>query len=298
MNIININSKYDLTAQQISFAKSILCSYRYNYRDRRSLYYLSKRIPFYLVDRAAFESIKIGNYKTDNERWEKERFDDRDERHDDRQNDNYENRENREYQDRKPDRPITELLGFYTSKGAHGIPEIYLCTETILNHTNNDEELTYLLAKVITHELAHAYMDRHDYGAKDEFYQWMEESFANEITLEHFEEFEHYPNRYYKHRKLQHHSTNSAYKYAQDFVLSQPDNYKLGYYLNKFHIHDYVWWGSRKNKVKLKSKAKAEWLHYVQSNIHSGNYDKETLDKLTRNVLLEDPYNEMPKDER
>jgi hypothetical protein len=211
----------------------------------------------------------------------------------DRENDQHNDQE-RQIPDEKPN---TELLGYYVSKGTHGVPEIYLCTETILRHTKNDEELTYLLAKVIIHELAHAYMDRRNYGARDEFYQWMEEGFANKITLEHFQDFESGYRGKYCNYYLSHKNTLSPYRYAKGFVLSQPDNYKLGYYLHIHRVHSHFWY-NHKDDLKQKTKAKANWLNFVKANIRTGKFNSEDFYKKTCDVLLEDPYNELPKNEK
>lgn len=50
-----------------------------------------------------------------------------------------------------------------------------------------------------------------------------------------------------------------------------------------------------KDEIKQKTKAKADWLNYVKSNIRNGGFDRNTLDNLTHKVLLSDPYNEVPK---
>lgn len=279
MNIININSRYELTPWQIAFTEKILCSDRHYRDERNSLFQISKRIPIYLVDRKAFDNVKDGRY-----------FNEKNDRY-------YQDEENPNKHDNQQfeERPNTELLGYYVSKGAHGIPEIYLCTETIFKHTTNDDELTFLIAKVLIHELAHAYMDRKEYGTRDDFYYWMEESFANEMTLEHFQEFERYHRHRYRYGIYTHNKIESAYEYAKDFILKQPNNYKLGYYLHRNRIHAYVWWRNYKDVINQKPKAKADWLNYVQANIHSGKYDRKILRELTHKVLLEDPYNEMPK---
>ena len=283
MNIININSRYELSPWQIAFTESVLRSDRNHCRDSDSLYHIAKKIPFYLVDKYTFSLVRKGSYHILN------RLDDEDSRN------NFEKEKVISDDSRRPE---TELLGFYVSKGSHGIPEIYLCTESIINCTKDDEELTYLIAKVIIHELAHAYMDMRDYGTKDEFYNWMEESCANEITLEYFRDYKKCCFRVYDRAFLAHKPIFSAYKFVQDFILSQPDNYKLGYYLHENRIHDYNWWRLNKNEINLKPKAKAAWLNYVKTHIRKGDFDQVKLDDLTHNLLLNDPYKEMPEDEK
>ncbi len=284
MNIININSRFELSPWQIAFTESVLRSDRNHCRDSDSLYHIAKKIPFYLVDKYTFSLVRKGSYHILN------RIDDKENRQ------KFENeQENIEYDDSRC--PETELLGYYVSKGSHGIPEIYLCTESIIKCTKDDEELTYLIANVIIHELAHAYMDMRDYGTKDEFYEWMEEGFANKITLEYFRN--HSDN--YRHRCyfLSHntYSKNIAYNFVTNFILKQPDNYKLGFYLHIYRVHSHFWY-NHKDDLNQKQKAKAAWLNYVKSNIRSRNFDAKTFYDKTTNVLLEDPYNEIPKDER
>lgn len=280
MNIININSRYVLSPWQIAFTDDIILSDDRPLYDR-SLYKISQEIPIYLVNEASFNLVKKGIYK----------FDERDLK---RIKEYEENNDNE--RKRFDENPITELLGYYVSKGCHQIPEIFICTDTILKYTSNDEELTYLIAKVIIHELAHAFMDYRDYGQKDEFYNWMEEGFANKITLEHFRNYsDNYRHRSYflSHNK---HSKDKAFDFVANFILKQPDNYKLGFYLHIYRVHSHFWY-NHKDDLNQKHKAKADWLNYVKSNIRSRNFDAKTFYDKTTNVLLEDPYKEMPEDE-
>lgn len=286
MNIININSRYEITPWQIAFTETLLRFDKESFMSGNSIYNLSQIIPFYLVDIYTFSLIKNGNYNINSH------LEDEVSRH----------KLEKEHKKMKPKYnkyddvycPETEVYGYYVSKGTHNIAEIYLCPESIFNHTRNNEELTYLLAKVIIHELAHALMDKRDYGQKDEFYKWMEEASANEITLEYFKKFE--ENNYNRANSyLRHNNTKSPYDFIREFILSQPDNYKLGYFLHKNYINQYMWWAINKDEIKQKTKAKADWLDYVKSNIKNGSFDRNTLDELTHKVLLDDPYNEMPK---
>jgi len=273
-----------ITPWQISFTDSILYNYRDYCHNRNYLYYLSQTIPFYLVDKYTFSLIRKGNYHIFNKL-------------DDEYNQLIFENEQENVEHNSSKYPETELLGCYVSKGSHGIPEIYLCTDTIMQFSTNDEELTYLLAKVIIHELAHAYMDKHDYCEKDEFYEWMEESCANEITLEYFQQYEDSFRLFYDNNCFTH-ITHTAYKFVKNFILSQPDNYKLGYYLHENWIRKYSSWQINKYEVSQKTKAKLDWLNYVKSNIKAGSINKDRLDKLTYDVLFEDPYNELSKDEK
>lgn len=269
MNIINISSKYTLSNSQIEFTERIIACGKDYYHHENEIYCLSKSIPIYLVEPNEFKNMtKRIDY------------------------------EFKEYDSQKPS---TEMLGLYVSKGRHNIKEIYLCPENILKCTSNNDKLMQIVAKVIVHELAHAYMDqREKYIPIDEFYSWIEESMANNITLQYFESY--YDNWHHKRRcncdnEILSHSSSPKTNYVFEFIMKQPPNYKLGLYLYHARFrHEHFWYNNKKETQK-KSKAKAEWLNYVKSII---GYDiskvnlKELFEK-TEIVLLEDPYNEINK---
>lgn len=161
MNIINLNSRIELSSAQISFAESVI-TYGYGgripYFKGISLSRLMNRIPIFLVNEET--QREFNGCEDDN------------------------NNENKH--------KCTDLLGFYQSKGIIlGVetPIIGLCLEKIVKCVNTNEELTYLIAKVLVHELAHAKMDMHpnaEYKSIDEFYKWMEEpvsKLSTPITL-------------------------------------------------------------------------------------------------------------------
>lgn len=279
MIIVNINSRFDLSPDQISFIEEILTCDIFHHQKEFWLYELTKKIPIYLVDEAKFDNIKKGNY-SDNEE------------HRNKFNNERNNKEGTKYS------PETELLGFYLSKGALGNQEIYICTDTIFRHTKNNDELKYLLAKVIVHEFAHAYMDyRHRrYNKTDEFYSWMEESFANEMTLYHFRDYERIPNhRKYKRRYLSHDPIPSPFDYVVEFIKKQPANYKLGLDLFEHGIRCFDIWARDKCEVEQKTTAKKEWLDYVKANVRSSTFDHDKLRELTNNVIREDHYGEVTR---
>lgn len=159
MNIINLNSSIDLSNAQISFAESVINSGNNDpHIERDSLSEIVKRIPIFLVNEETQREFNCCE--------------------DDNNNDNK--------------HKCTDLLGFYQSKGKIlGVqtPMIGICLEKIVKCVSSNEELTFLIAKVLVHELAHAKMDMHpnaEYKSIDEFYKWMEEpvsKLSTPITL-------------------------------------------------------------------------------------------------------------------
>lgn len=292
MIIYNIDSQYDLTKSQIDFVENLLICGRHHSFDDEELYFLLKRIPFYLVNECSFNSIKNNKYFI-KERRDFPKYDD------------FEDNRNRPMKSENNDNKAvvevtvsTEALGYYVSKGRYGTPEIYLCTETIMKNTNDDEELHYLLAKVIVHELAHAWLDDSDYGTKDEFYEWMEESMANLITLFVFRDFDRHFDRHFHHHPyllpfaFSHNFVKLDYykarHYVEEFMFKQPDNYKLAVYLLQARFWGSHLWRRCKDEVATRSKRKDDWLNYAKTVASTGILDSEKLNKLTYDLFEND----------
>ena len=128
-----------------------------------------------------------------------------------------------------------------------------------------------LASLVIIHEFAHAKMDYNNenskYYKKDMFWHWMEESLANKLTLEIFQNFFHI---YHKMNTFKNFTTwnQRARDFIVNFVKLQPPAYALGYELFDKHIG--WWWIWKNHKKELsgtnKLKEKKAWLTYVMHN--------------------------------
>lgn len=256
MNIININSKWDLSPYQITFIEDVLIGGNDKPNNHDSLYELSKSIPIYLVDANTYRNIsgEERGLKLDGSN------------------------------------PATEMLGFYRQNGRYSSEEIFLCTDTILAHSNTDEELLYLLIKVLIHELAHALMTKHpsaNYSGKDEFYYWMEEAMANLITLEHVRNFNDGHSRGFNTLPYLRKSTSvDIYKWTRTFIENQPANYRLGLDL---HDHRCWWWWvwrNSKNEIMDKTMEKLRWLDFVKEFVGKFHPDSKQLTTLTESVLF------------
>ena len=244
MKIINLDSKFEISNAQISFAESvIIIGEDEPVKEYDSISILMNEIPIFLLSPRSMPDEDKGH----------------------------------------SEKPSSEWLGFYQhSCRIMGIdtPIIGLCPERIIGCVNNDDELIILIAKVIIHEFAHAKMMLHpraNYQPIDEFYKWMEEPMANLITLEYFKYFE----RGYRHRrtKLAYATTLiSPFDYVKKFISQQPDNYRLGLDLFEHRVFQWWIWRNQKAEIQIKSKEKADWLNYVKPNV--GRTDEKTLQKL------------------
>lgn len=178
--------------------------------------------------------------------------------------------------------PPTEYLGFYTRTiFGYGFPRpaIYLCPERFAEMENMGAIYQQvLIAKVVLHELAHAWMDDQRLSLKslmaDEFFMCMEESMANYMTLKVLHWYS---------------DQNLGYSYplerAIEFIQEQPVNYKLGYDLYKCRFLEpyFVEWASQKEGIMGNTDAKQEWLTYVRGNV--GNTNPKELLRLFENLL-------------
>jgi len=237
MKIINLDSKYELTKAQISFAESVIICGEDEPRMRDdSISILMNEIPIFLVSPKTQKEFANG-----------------------------------------------DRLGFYQHSARiliSNIPIIGLCVEEIINCVNNEEELTILIAKVLIHEFAHAKMRLHpkaDYGGRDEFYQWMEESHANLITLFYFRNYE-YCIRHRRKEFAYATKINSPFQYVKDFIATQPDNYRFALDLFEHRLDRWVSWRNFKSDFAKNTPEKADWLDYVKNNV--GNTDRATLERL------------------
>ena len=264
MKVINLNSKFELTQAQISFAESVIICGEDGMRECDSISILMNEIPVLLVDIKTQE--KYGYVDGGRDR--------------DGDGDG----------DRDGD-VDGDILGFYQHStrilGAE-MPVIGLCLEKIINAVKTDEELVILITQVLIHEFAHAKMKLHsraNYYPIDEFYNWMEEPMANLITLEIFKHYEisnrHFHIGFCRHRekKLACATTLiSPFAYVKDFISKQPDNYRLGLDLFDHRVNHWWIWSNQKDKIQKKTKEKQDWLHYVKANV--GRTEKVMLEKL------------------
>lgn len=193
MNIINLNSSIELSSYHVEFVNAVIeCSDRIDERDFNSFSRLINRIPICLINLETMD--KYTKCK------KPENFDLKDDlkvKPDSKVNEEqifpFDIESDLDNKNKWTDITVcTELLGFYQSKGSildTEVPLIGLCIERIVKCVKSNEELTYLIAKVLIHELAHAKMDMHpnaEYKSIDEFYKWMEEpvsKLSTPITL-------------------------------------------------------------------------------------------------------------------
>lgn len=245
MKIINLDSKFEISNAQISFAESVIISGEDEHVKYDSISILMNEIPIFLLSPDSMPKEEKGHSK----------------------------------------KPSSEWLGFYQhSYRIMGIdtPIIGLCPERIIGCVSNDDELIILIAKVLIHEFAHAKMRLHpssNYDPIDEFYIWMEEPMANLITLKYFEYF----NRGYRTRreqKQQAYATTliSPFDYVKKFISQQPDNYRLGLDLFEHRVFKWWIWRNQKGKIQTKTKEKQDWLNYVKPNV--GQTNKRMLQDL------------------
>lgn len=189
----------------------------------------------------------------------------------------------------------TETLGYfvknYGSLSINGFeqPAIFLCMENISKSANDHNEFLYLTTLVLLHEIAHYIMvDKNgNYYPRDKFYFWMEESLANWFVLKlTYSIFSPYHNDdYFYHeygreylRFQGKHAINQfveLFDFCKEFIINQPKNYQLGYYIFKsFQIGtNTTWqWSIKKHKLKnYRNKEKQEWLQYVEYEIQKDN---------------------------
>ncbi|MFO7864776.1 MAG: hypothetical protein R6U85_12295 [Salinivirgaceae bacterium] len=244
MNIINLDSPTVINHAQLGFTESvILHGEERHHVDRHDISMLMHEIPIFLFAPQSMPECNRGNSEN----------------------------------------PATEWLGFYQHKAnIMGItaPAIGLCPERIQTLARNNDELNYLLTKVIIHEFAHAKMHIHPsavYQPKDEFYEWMEEPMANYITLDYFENFERSMQRTPKPMCVNKQATASL-QYVRNFIAMQPENYKLGLDFHKNRLWYWWIWANQKEDIQKRTNEKQAWLNYVKSN--AGNTEEEKLNRL------------------
>ena len=259
MNIININSTIDISHSQKSFIEEVLfCGDDHHMIEEDFFYWLSKEIPIFLLNEDSMKKNELeSEYK---------------------------------YELNPETKPHTEWLGFY-GRDSSGLfehtPRIAICPERIATCVQDDEEFMFLLAKVIVHEFTHAKMDYRDenikYRKKDEFWHWMEESMANQLTLKVFREFTHgYQHRRYRKGSVFKHTSweSKLFNFIVDFVKKQPPAYALGFELFDKRIRQWWIWPHYKDELggQKRINEKTKWLSYMKNNYK--NIDEKTSETL------------------
>jgi hypothetical protein len=268
MNIINIDSAYDLSPAHVGLVGSVLS--RPVYGSDVAIYTLTQRVPIVLLSPASMpdpEGSTRGRFK-----WP----------------------EPAQKTDRKPPKndepygrdrenggvPGSEWLGFYSSNfpiiGRH-IPAIGLCPERLMGLAENEDELVIFIAKVLVHEFAHALMDPgegYDYPNKDDFYVWMEESMANLITLQFFGDLGHHrlPPRLAgaprAQRKFAHAIAEvDVLSTVRTFIQQQPPPYRLALDLEREGVRSWQKWRDKKTVIAGRTAEKQAWMHYVTTHV-------------------------------
>ena len=272
MLVININSKAGIRPEQEDFIEMVISSYddTHDMMDSESFYALSKRIPILLVNEDTmkkYDSSPSWLYGDDSNDAELEHV-------------------NRDVERTYDVKPETEWLGFYGRSSAdvfEDTPRIVLCLDRIAGCVNHAKDFIFLLATVVTHELAHAKMDcdnqNSKYRSKDAFWHWMEESMANYYTLECFKEYMMSSHRF------NHHWADKCFDFVKDFIKKQPPAYALGYEIfDKCLSSDEAW---KRCKTTLggnkRASEKAAWLKYMQA-------DYKNVDKNKATALYEDVF--------
>lgn len=262
MKFINLNSEYEPNAEQITFSESVLCSDERYSEDKLSIQKISRIIPIYLVNEFEFNNIKSKYNSKD-----------------------LVNEESLDDNINKSLNPIFfDVLGLYIIKGKNEHPEIYLCMEAIKKYSKDDEEFILLFTLVLIHELAHAYMDKSIYVDKDDFYLWMEEGFANKITLDIFKEYVNNNNN--KKFKV------SPFYFVKNFITKQPLNYKFGLDLFEHQIESKLWY-KNKGIINRKVEAKKNWLELNKQRIKTKSKADDNFIENLMDVLIEDRFNEL-----
>jgi len=146
-------------------------------------------------------------------------------------------------------------------------PAIFLCPEAIERVSNNTGiPLETLVAKIIIHELGHAYLDSNYLCFKidesnEDFFRWMEESMANFITLLVFDAYDNGANH-----------GGAIINDIISFVEGQPPEYSfaLDLYRSTANLPDifeiFLKWALEKDKVLSKTGEMKEWLDYVEQH--------------------------------
>jgi hypothetical protein len=270
MHVININSSIDISFSQKLFVKEIL-----NYTDDYFYPFHYKRINLNLLEKIPIFLINDKSMK---------KYDDLFNKRMKQYNEEVRIREN--FHPESNVKPPTELFGFYKRENNEifeDTPIIVICLERIEEFARNNDEFIFLFTKVLIHELSHAIMDWHKenqlYGNYNTFFYWMEESLANQLTLDIIESS--MSNIKYHSNKFHDQFINKFVDFVENFIKHQPPAYALGYELYKKRVYNNDWrWRREKENLggRKKMKSKKKWLQYVQQNYKS--IDRDVIEKL------------------
>lgn len=251
MKVINLNSKYELSDGHLAFADRLVRSLSCRRPDDR-LGQLADDIPVFLVDDAWMNKHREGAMGT-------------------------------------------ERLGFYDSQSLIlGVkrPVIGLCPERIIESAAldgplTDNQITWLVGKVLIHELAHALMDEPTelHRDKPEFYRYMEESMANVITIEAFEALD----GAHRHRgdpaDILSCPGTSASSYVRKFISTQPPEYRLAIALCDNRLGRWRRWSYLKRDYPDSTTPQSAHIEEFMSVVKADPIDLEKLKASIENLL-------------
>lgn len=142
-------------------------------------------------------------------------------------------------------------------------PIILLCPDRICRDRKGRMR-SLAFAKTMVHEFCHAYMDRSNYGAPDDLYHCIEESYANALTLRVFETFAFEKNEYQSGI-----GKKSTMTIVKDLMEEQTRDYALGVPLFKKHTYFPERWRANKAHVATAPRGlKKEYLYIVYLRKH------------------------------
>ena len=268
MNFKNIDSTYNIAPWQISFTKLILKSDGYSFYRNDWFAEIIQSHQFYLVNESTFCLVKDGSYHKSK-----------------RKEDKIDNRNSIPSISSE-----TDTFSCFIRNGLYDKPEIYICPEAILKYTKNEEEVMILLAKVLIHELSYADINEIEHEPKDEFYNWMKEACAIEMTLNFFKSFE--ENHFQKDKfYLNHHNIISPFEFITEYCFKKTDIYKLGFYFHINQFHSYSNWNDYDFTKSDKKNYKEKWLHYLKSEVLNNELSKNKSNKddfkdITRRIII------------
>lgn len=217
MKVINLNSTYVLSDGHLAFAERLVHSLSSHLGPGNRLAQLLDDIPIFLVDDA----------------WMKKYNDN------DNENENGHGHVNER-----------DLLGFYLSastildvdKSVIGLcPERILASAALGGRTPTDNQITWLVGKVLIHELGHALMHEETQLKRQErnFYRFMEEAMANVITLTAFESLGTPYSLHSNRPSILAGGSPLPLQYVRTFIAKQPPEYRLALDL---HDENVGWW--------------------------------------------------------
>lgn len=257
MNIINLNSIYNITDYQKEYIYYLLSFNSYVIKEKMKL--SINDFALYTVNKSYMKALQ--NNEEYKPRSVKEK-DDEIKEHFELKNILKEFRWPTYF-------PHPEEIGYYKENGPNNKPEVYICPEIIIENTFNNNEADVIFAYIVIYFLAFHHINTLDFKIENEFDEWFQAANANMISYWVFKDA--YEQRRFRFPvmtlPLTHKNTDFAHTYIKEKIEKQDHKFRLGIILFNLDNYEVFTWVNQIKNIKSKHTQKGDFMKFIQNEL-------------------------------